>query len=202
MGSTARPAPDVEDRPDLLGPLGHVQEPESPRLLGCVWRVLGDAGACIVDRKRDPAIGGPVANHDRRLAVLDGIRERLLGDAEDRQLHLRRVTGVVGPLQADLAAGEPLDPENQPVEGRSDAEVVEDGQAQIATDRAQLVGDGPADLRSLGVARRLEPANQQGQLLECVVVDVGGQPRSLGLGGGDDEIALQGRPGGQPAAAP
>ena len=81
--------------------------------------------------------------------MLDGVRERLLGDPEDRQLDVGRRPGVVGPLEADLAAGEPLDPEDEPVERRPDAEVVEDRQPEVAADRPEPVGDGPADLRAL-----------------------------------------------------
>ena len=112
--------------------------------------------------------------------------------------------GAVGPFEADLAAGQALDPEDQPVERRPDAEVVEDRQAQVAADRAQPVGHGPRDLGALRVAGRIEPLDEEGQLLERVVVDVGRDPRPFGLGRGDDEVALErsrGSPGG-PAAGP
>ena len=146
----------------------------------------------------------PVADDDRRLAVLDGVRERLLGDPEERQLDVGRRPGPVGPLEADLAAGETLDPEHEPVERRPDAEVVEDRQPEVAADRPEPVGDRPAQLRALLVAARLEAPDEQRQLLERVVVDVGGEARPLGFRGRDDEVALELGPASRagPAAGP
>src|SRR5215203_334110 len=86
VGSAGGPALDVEDRPDLLGPLGHVQEPEPAGLLSVGRCLVGDPGTGIVDRERDPARGRAVAHDDRRPAMLDSVRERLLGDPEDREL--------------------------------------------------------------------------------------------------------------------
>src|SRR3954468_10467445 len=84
VGAAGRPAPHVEDRPDALGTLLHVEQPEAPLSLGRRGGVLGDAGPGVVDRQRDPVLGRPIPNDDRRPAVLHGVRQRLLGDAEDR----------------------------------------------------------------------------------------------------------------------
>ena len=65
------------------------------------------------------AVGGAVADDDRRPAVLHGVRQRLLGDPEERELHVGRRPGPVGALEADLAAGEPLDAQDQPVQRRA-----------------------------------------------------------------------------------
>ena len=91
VGPAARPALDVEDRPDLLRPLLHVQEPEAARPLGVAGGVGGDPGPGVVDRQRvaAPSVDA-VADDDRRLAVLDRVRQRLLGDPEDRQLDVGR----------------------------------------------------------------------------------------------------------------
>jgi hypothetical protein len=50
MGSARRPASDVEDRPDLLRPLLHVEQPEVTAFLGGRTCVRGDARPGIVDR--------------------------------------------------------------------------------------------------------------------------------------------------------
>ena len=144
VGPAARPAADVEDRADRLGALLHVEQPEVAAPLRGRAGVRGDPGPGVVDRQRDAGLGRAVANDDRRLAVLDRVGERLLGDAEDRQLDVGRRPRPVGALEADLAAGQPLDPQDQPVERRPNAEVVEDRQAQVAADRAQPVGDRAA----------------------------------------------------------
>ena len=104
---------------------------------------------------------------------------------------------VVRPLEPDLPAGQALDPEDEPVECRADAEIVENRQAQVAADRPQAVGDGPPDVGALRVARRLQPADQEGQLLERIVVDVGRQTSPLRFRGSDDQVALEGGAGRQ-----
>ena len=123
--------------------------------------------------------------------MLDGVGQGLLGDPEERELHVRRRAGAVGALEPDLAAGQALDPEDQPVERGTDAQVVQDREAQVAADRAQPVGHRPGHLGALRVARRIETAHEQGQLLQGVVVDVRGDARTFGLGRGDDEVALE-----------
>ena len=195
MGAAGRPAPDVEDRADRLGPLLHVEQPEVAGPLGRLAGVGLDPGAGVVDRQRRPVGRGRVADDDRRPAVLDRVRQRLLGDPEEGQLDVGRRTRAVGPLEADLAAGEPLDAQDEPVERRPDAEVVEDRQAQVAADRPQPVGHRPGDVGALGVAGGVEAVDEQGQVLERVVMDVGRDPGPFGLGRGDDEVALERPPG-------
>ena len=73
-------------------------------------------------------------------------------------------------------------------------EVVEDRQAQVAADRPQAIRDRPGDVGALRVAGRVEPVDEERQLLERVVVDVGGDAGALRLGRGDDEVALERRP--------
>ena len=123
--------------------------------------------------------------------MLDRVGQGLLGDPEERELDVRRRPRAVGALEADLAAGEALDPEDEPVERRPDAQVVEDRQPQVAADRPQPVRDGPRDVGAFRVAGRVEPLDQQRQLLERVVVDVGRDARPLRLRRGDDEVALE-----------
>ena len=127
--------------------------------------------------------------------MLDRVRERLLGDPEERELDVRRRPRPVGPLEADLAAGETLDAQDEPVERRPDAEVVEDRQAQVAADRPQPIRHRPGDVGALRVAGRIEPTDEERQLLEGVVVDVGRDPRAFRLRGRDDEVALERRAG-------
>ena len=55
-----------------------------------------DARPGVVDRQRHPGRCRPVADDDRWPAVLDGVGERLLGDAEDGQLDLRGRARAVG----------------------------------------------------------------------------------------------------------
>ena len=70
-------------------------------------------------------------------------------------------------------------------------EVVEDRQPQVAADRAQSIRHGAGDVGALGVAGRVEPMDEERQLLERVVVDVGRDARPFRLRGGDDEVALE-----------
>jgi hypothetical protein len=191
VGAAAGPAADVEDRPDRLGSLLHVQQAEVAATLGDRAGVGLDAWSGVVDRQRRAGLRRAVADDDRRLAVLHGVRKRLLGDPEERQLDVGRRPGPVSPLEADLAAGKPLDPKHEPVERRADAEIVEDRQPKVAADRPQPLGDRPAQLRAFLVAGRLEAADEQRQLLERVVVDVGRESGSFRFRGGDDEVALE-----------
>ncbi len=80
---------------------------------------------------------------------------------------------------------------DEPIERRPDAQVVQDRQAQVAADGPQSIGHGPRDVGSLGVAGGVESMDQQRQLLERVVMDVGGDPGTLRLGGRDDQVALE-----------
>ena len=181
-----------------------------PAPLGDRAGVRLDPGPGVVDRQRGAGVRRAVAHDDRRLAVLDGVRERLLGDPEERQLDVGRRPRAVRALEADLAAGEPLDPEHEPVERRPDAEIVEDRQPQVAADRPEPVGDRPGELRALLVAGRLEAPDEQRQLLEGVVMDVGGEAGPLRFRGRDDEVALElgaagdacQRPDGEPRPRP
>ena len=129
--------------------------PKWPACSASPRRVGGDPGAGVVDRQRRARRGRAVADDDRRLAVLDRVGERLLGDPEERQLDVGRRPRAVGALEPDLAAGQPLDPQDEPVEGRPDAEVVEDRQPQVAADRPQPVGRRSA--RSRRPPRRRPP---------------------------------------------
>ena len=86
---------------------------------------------------------------------------------------------VVRPLEPDLPAGQALDPEDEPVECRADSQIVEDRQAQVAADGTKAIGDGPGDIGAFGVAGGIEAANEQRQLLERIVVDVGRQTSPL-----------------------
>ena len=123
--------------------------------------------------------------------MLDRIRQCLLGDPEERELDIGRRACPVGALEPDLAAGEAFDAQHEPVERRPDAEVVEDRQSQVATDGSQPIRHGPGDVGAFRVAGGIESMHEQCQLLERVVVDVGRHASAFGLGGGDDEIALE-----------
>ena len=83
-----------------------------------------------------------------------------------------------------------------------DAEIVEDRQPQVAADRPQSIGDGAGDLGALGVAGGIEALDEQRQLLERVVVDVGRDARPFRLGRGDDQVALELRPRREPGERP
>ena len=86
-------------------------------------------------------------------------------------------------------------------------EVVEDRQAQVPADGPESVGHGPGDLGTLLVAGGIEPMDQERQLLERIVVDVGRHAGTFRLGGGHDQVALERgsrreagqRPDGEPA---
>ena len=159
------------------------------------------APASSIESDAAPSVDA-VADRDRRATVLDGVGQRLLRDPEERELHVRRGPRPVRALEADLAAREALDAQDEPVERRPHAQVVEDRQAQVAADRPQPVRDVARDVRALGVAGRVEAADEQRQLLERVVVDVGGDPRPLRLGRGDDEVTLELRAAGEPGERP
>ena len=126
--------------------------------------------------------------------MLDRIGQRLLRDPEERQLDIGRRPGAVGALQADLATGQPLDAQDEPVEGGPDAQVVEDRQAQVAADRPQSIGDRARDIGALGIAGGVEALDEDRQFLERVVVDIGRDARPFRLGRGHDEVALELRP--------
>src|SRR6476661_908386 len=108
MGAASRPAADVENRPDGLGSLLHVEQAEVAGTLGLGPGVCLDAGPGVVDRERDARAGRGIAHDDRRAPVLDGIRQRFLGDAEEGELDIRWRPGAIRALEADLATGQPL----------------------------------------------------------------------------------------------
>ena len=123
--------------------------------------------------------------------MLDRVGQRLLRDAEEGELDVRRRPGAVRAFEADLASGQALDPDDEPVERGPDAQVVEDRQPQVAADRPQSIRDGAGDVGALGVAGGIESLDEERQLLERVVVDVGRDARPFRLGRGDDQVALE-----------
>ena len=123
--------------------------------------------------------------------MLDRVGQCLLGDPEHGQLDVRRRAGAVRQLEAHLATGHALRPADQPVEGRPDTEIVEDRQAEVAADGAQSVGHAAGEFRALRIAGVVEATDQEGHVLERVVVDVRGDPRPFGLHRRDHEIALE-----------
>ena len=124
-------------------------------------RVGRDARARVVDREGGAARDRPEAHEDRRPAVLDRVRQRLLGYAEEGQLDVGWQSRPITPLQADFAAGHPLHAAHEPLERRADAQVVEDREAELAGQRSDPLGDPAAGLGSLGVAPSLELTDEE-----------------------------------------
>ncbi len=123
--------------------------------------------------------------------MLDRVRKRLLGDPEEGQLDIGRRSRAIRALEADLATGQTLDAQDEPVERRPDPQIVEDRQAQVAADGPQPIGDRPRDVGALRVAGGVEAVDEQGQFLEGIVVDVGRDTRPFRLRRRDDEVALE-----------
>ena len=118
--------------------------------------------------------------------MLHRVRHRLLDDPEDREFDVRRgsprgrVLGLLGDRDRELASlrssgGEELD-------GRHEAEVVQNGRMQLRRDASQLVGHGSQHAGHIGVLRsRLEPLDGSGEVLQRLIVEVTSDTRSFCL---------------------
>ncbi len=124
--------------------------------------------------------------------MADRVGHGLLGDAEGRQLHLRRRSAGSLPARGDVDAGQAVDSRRQPLQRRAHAEVVEQREPEVAGHLPELIGDVACQRRSLAIVSGFEPAGEEEQVLERPVVEVGREPRPLGFGDGQGEVALDG----------
>jgi hypothetical protein len=122
--------------------------------------------------------------------MLDGVRHSLLDDPEDRELDVcrgsprRRVLSLLGDRDRELTALRSTG--GKEFDGWHQAEVVEDGRMQLGRDATELVGNGSQHPGHVGVLRSsLEPLDGAGKMLQGLIVQVPGDPRSFRLDGLD-----------------
>ena len=129
--------------------------------------------------------------------MADGVGERLLGDAEQGQLHLGGRPRHVIADEVDPVARQALDPFDQPLHRHAGTQVIQHRQPQLTGHVAQLGGDRARQRGRLRVAARVQATDQQRQVLQRPIVEVGGEAHALGLGQGHGQVALHGRAAGQ-----
>jgi peroxiredoxin len=105
-------------------------------------------------------------------------------------VHIRRRPAQALVLHGDRHPAHPLGAIGQPVEGRADAQVVEQWQPQVAGHIPQFESDSPCRGGRPGVPLFFELAAEQQPRLQRTVVDVSRQPSPLGLDRSDCEVAL------------
>ena len=128
--------------------------------------------------------------------MLDGVGDGFLRDAVEPELDVVRqpLLSVVAEVDVDPRCGPHLADER--LERGREPEVVDDRQAEVGADRPQPVDRGAQRGGGVVLARAVESVDEHREVLDHVVVDVRGDPRSLRLALVHHQAAVARLPGG------
>jgi hypothetical protein len=177
----AGPFGDLQRSADLLGALSHAQQPHVAFGRRSCEHRYGNTRAGVIDLESHTFSLNVEGDGDRRPAVLHGVGEPLLGDTEHDEFYVGRKPFLTVDLEGDSTADQRLEFGYERMDGRPQAQVVEDGQAQVGADGAEpLYGSANRRGRLVGSVP-VEPVNEHREVLDHVVVYVARDAPTFGL---------------------